>query len=445
MARGVMPPLSESFAMLCRACGLTGLVGAPVAPETCPDCGSGDLRAHRDLFRLTIAHIDCDAFYAAVEKRDNPALADRPVIVGGGRRGVVATACYIARRFGVRSAMPAWQALKQCPDAVVIRPRMKHYVAISRQIRQKMHALTPLVQPLSIDEAFLDLAGTEKLHRASPAEMLHRLQGDIRREIGITVSVGLSVNKSLAKMASDQDKPDGFFVIGADEARGWLAPQPVSVLYGLGKTTVAKLHAIGISTCGDLADADRRLVTSIVGAHGSDIINRAKGIDPRPVTPDRAAKSLSSETTFETDISRFSDLEAELETLCQTVSGRLKAAELAGLTVTVKLKTASHRIITRSRTLSAPVNKAYQLYETGHDLMRLVSEKHKSFRLLGIGVSNFSEEHDPQIPGLTMAADDRRDKLETAIDTVHGKLGKSALQSGRQFVRKPRPPIDDDG
>ena len=191
MARGMTPLPSQSFAILCRACGLTGHVGARVAPENCPDCGSGKLRAHRDLFRLTIAHIDCDAFYASVEKRDNPALEDRPVIVGGGRRGVVAAACYIARRFGVRSAMPAWRALKQCPDAVVIRPRMAHYVAISQQIRAKMRALTPLVQPLSIDEAFLDLAGTEKLHRASPAEMLHRLQDEIRREIGITVSVGL--------------------------------------------------------------------------------------------------------------------------------------------------------------------------------------------------------------------------------------------------------------
>ena len=444
MARGMTPLPSQSFAILCRACGLTGHVGARVAPENCPDCGSGKLRAHRDLFRLTIAHIDCDAFYASVEKRDNPALEDRPVIVGGGRRGVVAAACYIARRFGVRSAMPAWQALKQCPDAVVIRPRMAHYVAISEQIRAKMRALTPLVQPLSIDEAFLDLAGTEKLHRASPAEMLHRLQDEIRREIGITVSVGLSVNKSLAKMASDQDKPDGFFVIGADEARDWLAAQSVSVLYGLGKTTVAKLHALGISTCGDLVDADRQLVISTIGKHATDIINRAKGLDPRPVTPDSATKSLSSETTFETDVSRLSDLEAELEALCQTVSGRLKAKALAGLTVTVKLKTASHRIITRSRTLSAPTNKAYELFETGRVLMRPESEKHRLFRLLGISVSNFSEESAPQIPGLDAASGDRRDKLETAIDRVHDKIGKVALQTGRQFVRKTGRPTDKD-
>ena len=267
----------------------------------------------RDRFSLSIAHVDCDAFYAAVEKRDNPEIRDLPVIVGGRERGVVAAACYIARQFGIRSAMPTWQALKRCPDAVVIRPRMDHYVSVSREIRARMLALTPLVQPLSIDEAFLDLSGTEALHGCPPAEALVRLQRGIREEIGITVSIGLSGTKSLAKMASDRDKPDGFFAVDMDSAPAWLAPQPVSVLFGLGKAAVARLNAAGIETCGDLVSAPDGQLSGLVGRRASTILNLAAGIDPRPVSPDREAKSISSETTFVRDLSTAAELEAELE------------------------------------------------------------------------------------------------------------------------------------
>ena len=238
----------QSYPVMCRACGQAGFVGGDAPPDHCPACASQDIRSHAELFTLLIAHVDCDAFYASIEKRDDPSIRDRPVIVGGQERGVVAAACYIARQYGVRSAMPTWQALKRCPDAVVIRPRMDHYVAIGRQIRDHMLALTPLVQPISIDEAFLDMAGTQKLHGCSPAEALVRMQNTIRNDIGITVSVGLSGTKSLAKMASDRDKPDGFFTVGMAEARDWLAPQPVSVLFGLGKSAVARLQAAGITS-----------------------------------------------------------------------------------------------------------------------------------------------------------------------------------------------------
>ena len=200
----------SSYPMLCRRCGINGFVGGEDPPTSCPHCHSEEVRWHAELFDLCIAHVDCDAFYASVEKRDNPQLADRPVIVGGRERGVVAAACYLARQYGVRSAMPTWTALKRCPDAIVIRPRMAHYVKISRQIRKKMLELTPLVQPISIDEAFLDLAGTEALHGCSPAVALVRMQTQICEEIGITVSIGLAPTKSLAKMASDRDKPNGF-------------------------------------------------------------------------------------------------------------------------------------------------------------------------------------------------------------------------------------------
>ena len=247
---------TEAYPMLCRNCGKAGHFGSTLTFEFCLACGSSNIRVHPELLSLNIAHIDCDAFYASIEKRDNPEIAKKPVIVGGGDRGVVAAACYIARKFGVRSAMPAWEALKKCPEAVIIRPRMEHYVAIGQQIRDQMLSLTPLVQPLSIDEAFLDLSGTEKLHRASPAEALHRLQQDIKRDIGISVSIGLSGNKSLAKMASDRDKPDGFFVVGMDEAESWLAPQPISILYGIGKSAITRLNAIGVFSCDDLATGD---------------------------------------------------------------------------------------------------------------------------------------------------------------------------------------------
>ena len=319
----------SAYQMLCRSCLRRGYDGGAAPPATCPYCGSDDVRSSRELFGLTIAHMDCDAFYASVEKRDDPSIRDRPVIVGGRERGVVAAACYIARRYGIRSAMPTWQALKRCPDAVVIRPRMSHYTAISREIRSRMLALTPLVQPLSIDEAFLDLAGTESLHGCPPAEALVRLQRGIREEIGITVSIGLSGTKSLAKMASDRDKPNGFFAVDMDSAAAWLAPQPVSVLFGLGKAAVARLNASGIETCGDLVAAPDGQLAGLLGKSAPTIRDLAAGIDPRPVSPDREAKSISSETTFVKDLSTAAELEAELEMLCRKVSTRLKAQNLA--------------------------------------------------------------------------------------------------------------------
>jgi DNA polymerase-4 len=417
---------------------MAGHVGAASAPDTCPDCGSADIRVHPDLFRLTIAHIDCDAFYASIEKRDNPDLISKPVIVGGGSRGVVAAACYIARQYGVKSAMPSWQALKKCPDAVVLRPRMSHYAAIGQAIREKMLSLTPLVQPLSIDEAFLDLAGTQKLHRASPAEMLLRLQQEIRSDIGITVSVGLAANKSMAKMASDADKPEGFFVIGSGEAEDWLAPQPVSVLYGIGKAALARLNSVGIATCGDLARGNDKAVIAALGGQAERIIDLARGLDPRPVLPDRETKSLSAETTFGEDITSFSHLEAELEALCSKVSSRLKAKELAGTTITLKLKLATHRILTRSRTVSRPLNKAYELFDISRELLRPETNKKLKYRLIGIGVSNFSELDGTPALALEDAISGRRNRLEDAFDKLHSKLGQDSVQTGRQFSRRSR-------
>ena len=432
----------SAYQMLCRSCLRRGYDGGEAPPATCPYCGSDDVRSSRELFGLTIAHMDCDAFYASVEKRDDPSIRDRPVIVGGRERGVVAAACYIARRYGIRSAMPTWQALKRCPDAVVIRPRMSHYTAISREIRSRMLALTPLVQPLSIDEAFLDLAGTESLHGCPPAEALVRLQRGIREEIGITVSIGLSGTKSLAKMASDRDKPDGFFAVDMDSAAAWLAPQPVSVLFGLGKAAVARLNASGIETCGDLVAAPDGQLAGLLGKSAPTIRDLAAGIDPRPVSPDREAKSISSETTFVKDLSTAAELEAELEMLCRKVSTRLKAQNLAGGRVTLKLKRPDHRILTRSQTLSERTDKAHLLFTVGRELLGREIGGRKSYRLLGIGAEQLGPPGGGDLLSLVGEGESRRDDLEAAIDDLHARLGEDALQSGRQFTRKHRPERD---
>lgn len=428
--------------MLCRACLRRGYDGGEASPATCPHCGSDDVRSSRELFSLAVAHVDCDAFYASVEKRDDPSIRDRPVIVGGRERGVVAAVCYIARRYGVRSAMPTWQALKRCPDAVVIRPRMSRYTAVSRDIRARMLALTPLVQPLSIDEAFLDLSGTEALHGCPPAEALVRLQRGIREEIGITVSIGLSGTKSLAKMASDRDKPDGFFAVDMDSAAAWLAPQPVSVLFGLGKAAVARLNAAGIQTCGDLVAAPDGKLSGLLGRGASTIRNLAAGVDPRPVSPEREAKSISSETTFVRDLSAAAELEAELEMLCQKVSARLKAQNLAGGRVTLKLKRPDHRILTRSRSLSERTDKAHVLFAVGRELLGREIGGHKSYRLLGIGADQLGPPGGADLLALADDGESRRDNLEAVIDDLHARLGQDALQSGRQFTRKHKPERD---
>ena len=392
------------------------------------------------MFDLNIAHIDCDAFYASVEKRDNPELRDRPVIVGGRERGVVAAACYIARQAGVHSAMPTWRAIKKCPDAVVIRPRMNHYVAVSRQIREKMFTLTPLVQPVSIDEAFLDLSGTHTVHRCSPVEALVRLQRDIRNDIGITVSIGLSGSKSLAKMASDRDKPDGLFIIGMKQVDDWLAEQDLGVLYGLGKAAVARLNAAGFYTCGNLAKADIQALRAILGKQATQIQELARGIDSRPVAPNSAAKSISSETTFNKNLSSFDDLEAELETLCLKVSARLKAKNIRGSRLTIKLKRANHQILTRSKTMPTSTNKAHILFAISRDLVKAEVAPNRAYRLIGVGVDQFGDNApDASLFDMIEMDDKRADRLEDALDTVARKLGQDAVISGRRFQRSKKP------
>jgi DNA polymerase-4 len=392
----------------------------------CSHCGSPRLVRHPALARLSLAHIDCDAFYATVEKRDNPDIADRPVIIGGGKRGVVSAACYIARTYGVRSAMPMFKALALCPHATVIGPDMAKYVRVGREVRQAMGALTPLVEPLSIDEAFLDLSGTERVHGMIPAKVLAKFAREVEAKIGITVSVGLSVNKFLAKIASDLDKPRGFAVLDQDEARTMLADKPVGFIFGVGPATQERLLQRGFRVIADLQRADEIELMKQFPSEGRRLWRLARGIDDRQVVPDRGAKTISSETTFENDIRDFATLEKLLWRLSEKVSLRLKNGDLSGCTITLKLKTADFRQRTRSQSIAAPTQLAAKIFAMSREMLAKEIDG-TAFRLMGTGVSALrkgSEADD------TDMLDRRAVHAERAIDDLRKKFGKAAVIRG---------------
>ena len=411
---------------LCRDC----LAFSVMPGRRCPACGHARLVRHPELADLSIAHIDCDAFYAAIEKRDDPSLRDRPVIIGGGRRGVVATACYVARISGVRSAMPMFKALKACPDAVVMPPDMVKYARVARQIREMMLALTPLVEPLSIDEAFLDLSGTERLHRGTPAETLARFAARVEREIGITVSVGLSHNKFLAKIASDLDKPRGFSVIGRAETRDFLAGRPVGLIWGVGRAMQERLARDGLYRIGQLQGMGFDELGRRYGVNGIRLGELARGIDKRPVRPDSPARSISAETTFEVDSGDGEELRRILRHLCEKVSARLKARRLAGRTVTLKLKTADFRLRTRSRRLADPTQLADRMFRTLADLLDGEVDGYTMFRLIGAGISDFEDAAQADPDDLVDETAQRRAAAEHAMDAVRRKFGTDAVRLG---------------
>lgn len=417
---------------LCRNCLATGT--ARTAPARCAQCGSPRVMAHAELFELSIAHVDCDAFYASIEKRDDPSLNDKPLIIGGGVRGVVSTCCYIARQYGVRSAMPMFTAKKLCPDAVVIPPNMAKYVAVSRQIRAIMDSLTPLVEPLSIDEAFLDLTGTATLHRAPPAVTLARFAKRVEDEIGVTISVGLSHNKFLAKTASDLDKPRGFAVIGKAETLDFLARQPVSLIYGVGKVFAETLRRDGFDTIGQLQAASPDDLMRRYGDSGARLARLARGEDSRAVTIDGEMKTVSAETTFNTDLVDFDALSTELLALCERLSGRLKDKGIVGDTVTLKLKSAGFRLRTRARHLMIPTQLANVLYETGMQLLAREVDG-TAFRLIGIGVSGIAEAKGDDPVDLLEPQIARRAAAERAMDRVRGRFGQDAVIRGKLYDR----------
>jgi DNA polymerase IV len=412
----------------CRDC----LADASPNSGRCRVCRSPRLLRHAEFDQLSIAHVDCDAFYATIEKRDDPALASEPLIVGGGKRGVVAAACYVARTFGVRSAMPMFEALRLCPHAKVIRPNMEKYVAVGREVRRMMLALTPQVEPLSIDEAFLDLTGTERLHAMTPAKTLARFACDVESKIGITVSIGLSGNKFLAKVASDLDKPRGFAVLGVAEAPAFLAPKPVSFIFGVGKVTAARLARDGFHLIADLQKTSEVELLRRYGEEGRRLARLARGLDERTVSADRETKSVSSETTFERDISDFRSLERILWSLTEEVSTRLKVKDLAGLTVTLKLKTADFQIRTRARSFESPTQLANRIFTAGKELLRREADGTR-FRLLGIGLSALvsADQADP-----ADLIDGRNAEAEHAIDRLRARFGDDAVVRGLTFEQR---------
>ena len=412
----------------CRDCH----ADAPDGAHRCPYCGGPRLLEHPELHTLGIGHVDCDAFYAAVEKRDRPELRDEAVIIGGGRRGVVATACYNARIHGVHSAQPMWQALEKCPHAVVIRPDMAKYAAVGRQVRAMMEALTPVVEPLSIDEAFLDLRGTERLHGTSPAVTLARFASRVRDELGITVSVGLSDCKFLAKLASDMDKPRGFTVIGRAEALSRLAPMPVGRIWGVGATMAARLERDGIRLIGQLQRMDEATLAKRYGSMGQRLFRLSRAIDVRDVKPERERKSVSSETTFRSDLSTMAELDPILRRLSEKVSSQLKAKEVSGRTVVLKLKTDGFKLLTRNRRLEAPTQLADRLHRTGRELLAAELDGRR-FRLIGIGVADLAPAEAADPPDLVDASGERSARAERAIDAIRARFGSNAVVSGLTF------------
>jgi DNA polymerase-4 len=411
----------------CRDC----LTDATPGEVRCNACGSPRLVCHKELETLSVAHIDCDAFYATVEKRDEPSLAAEPVIVGGGKRGVVAAACYVARIYGVRSAMPMFRALRLCPHAKVIRPNMEKYAKVGREVRQMMLALTPAVEPLSIDEAFLDLSGTARLHGMSPAKALARFAADVENKLRITVSIGLSCNKFLAKVASDIDKPRGFAVLNAKDAPAFLAPKPVSFIFGVGAVSAARYARDGFHRIADLQQVGEIELMRRYGEEGRRLSRLSRGIDERKVDAARETKSVSAETTFESDIADFRTLERILWSLTEEVSARLKQKKLAGATVTLKLKTADFKIRTRARSLETLTQLAGRIFAAARALLEHETDGTR-FRLLGVGVSAIDSAAAADPADLV---DGRAALAEHAVDDLRARFGDAVLVRGLGFEK----------
>ncbi|MGR3637863.1 MAG: DNA polymerase IV [Shimia sp.] len=413
---------------LCRDC-LKTLVTGP----RCERCGSIRVASHPELFTLSIAHMDCDAFYASVEKRDNPELVDKPVIIGGGKRGVVSTACYVARIRGVRSAMPMFQALKLCPDAVVIKPRMSVYVEISREIRKLMDEMTPVIEPLSLDEAFMDLSGTERLHGAPPAVMLARLTKRMKDELGITGSIGLSHNKFLAKVASDLDKPRGFSVIGEAETADFLHDKPVRLIWGIGPVAQESLDRAGIRTFTDLLRWEQDDLIARFGNMGYRLWHLARGQDKRRVSSNAPMKSISNETTFFEDTSNLDVLDGHIWRLAEKVSDRAKAKDLAGRVVTLKLKRANHSAISRRLSLRDATQMADIVYRTARGLFEQVGDQ-GPYRLIGVGLADLVPAERADLSGdLLDPQAGQRAKAERATDEIRKRFGSDAILKGRSM------------
>jgi len=413
---------------ICRDCAR--IMDDQAKALICPHCRSTRMYRHSELGQLSIGHVDCDAFYASVEKRDDPAIRGKPVIVGGRHRGVVAACCYLARIKGIRSAMPIFEAKKRCPDAVIIPPNMEKYRDVGLLIRSMMRDLTPMVEPISIDEAFLDLTGTEKLHGGPPAQTLVKLVRRIEDEVGVTASIGLSYNKFLAKIASDLDKPRGLTAIGESEALDFLVDQPVSLLWGVGKALQKTLQKDGIDTIGGLRRFDERELMKRYGAIGRRLWQFSHGRDGRKVEPFSETKSISAETTFPENTADPEVLHTILWKLTEKVSRRLKKANLAGGGVTLKLKQADFRQLTRSRMLPTPTQMAEEIYREALPLLDQEADG-RAFRLIGIGATRLCGAEAADTPDLLDPGKANRLNIERAMDSVRQRFGRDAISKGR--------------
>lgn len=383
----------------------------------------------------TILHVDMDAFYASVEQRDNPDLRGKPVVVGGGsNRGVVAAASYEVREFGVRSAMPMSEATRRCPDLIRVAPRMSHYKAVSEQIFEVFGEITPVVEGLSLDEAFLDVSASLTLY-GSGADIAAQIKRTIHERTGLTASVGVAQNKLVAKIASDLDKPDGLVIVNADNCREVLDPLPVSVIPGIGKQTLGRLHAVNIHTIADLRLAPDRDLEPIFGRYTQRTRERAAGIDSRPVASSRAEKSISSEETYDTDLSDRTDMERELLRLAESTARRLRKSTLQAGTVQVKIRQADFQTFTRQKSLQPPVNSTDQIFQVARELLGtwLESNAGMRIRLLGVGTSRLSpsEQRD-------LFADDNETTatpVDTAVDRIRDRFGTASVGRARTLDR----------
>jgi DNA polymerase-4 len=418
---------------LCRDCAHISQIDADASLSRCPNCLSPRLLQHEEITHLGVAHLDCDAFYAAVEKRDNPELHDKPVIIGGGRRGVVSTCCYIARIHGVHSAMPMFQALAACPDAVVVPPNMEKYDKVGREVRAMMQDLTPLVEPLSIDEAFMDLRGTQRLHGGPAAQTLVNLVKRIDDNIGISVSIGLSHNKFLAKLASDLDKPRGFSLIGEAETLAFLATLPVGAIWGVGKAMQARLARDGIRYVSQLQKMDERDLAKRYDSLGLRLARLSRGIDNRPIIARAASKSISSETTFTQDLVNYDDLEKHLWRLSERTAQRCKNKNMAGKTLVLKLKSDRFTSLTRNKALPNPTQLADVIFETSRSLLRQLMKDRPgtAYRLIGVGLSGLVDASQADPLDLADPDQQKRKAAEQAMDKLRDKFGDGSIQKGR--------------
>jgi len=385
-----------------------------------------------------ILHIDMDAFYASVEQRDDPSLLGKPVVVGGSAegRGVVAASSYEARKYGIYSAMSARRAKQLCPHAVFIRPRIDHYAAVSQQIRQILEEFTPLIEPLSLDEAFLDVAGSESL-LGSAVEIGQQIRMRVQKRLHLTASIGVAPNKFLAKIASDLEKPNGFVVVASDQIQSFLDPLPVGRIWGVGKVTEQTFKRFAITTIGQLRQLSRESLNDLFGSSGEHYWQLSHGIDNRPVVTDREAKSISNETTFSEDIRDIDDVKAWLFMLVEQVARRLRSHDRTGRTIDLKIRFSDFKTLTRSLTLSTSTNITSELLEAGIELLcNRLPKDHLPIRLIGFGVSQLDQPGMVQLQLFDEAEREQQRSLDKVADQIAKKFGKHALHRAAG-IKKP--------